>query len=101
DKGPPAAGTSHWLAHIDMPSLVLTALKPADAGEEMNRAVVGQFVECSGVGGRAELRFARDPARAGLGEGMGPPTPPLPLHSDAVPLEYSAGETLRVKVEWA
>jgi hypothetical protein len=32
---------------------------------------------------------------------MGNPTQPLTLHGDAVPLDYSAGKTLRVKVEWA
>jgi hypothetical protein len=100
-KGPPPAGASHWLAHVDMPSLVLTALRPCEAGEGMNRAVVGQFVECAGFGGSAELRFARDPSRAALVDGTGNTTHPLSLNGDAVPLEYSAGETLRVKVEWA
>ncbi|MBY0514402.1 MAG: hypothetical protein K2P78_10875 [Gemmataceae bacterium] len=100
-KGPPAAGVAHWLAHVDMPSLVLMALKPAAPADGMNRAVVGQFVECAGFGGAAELRFARDPAAAALVDGMGNPTHPLTLNGDAVPLEYSAGETVRVKVEWA
>lgn len=99
-KGPPAAGASHWLGHIDMPSLILTALKPAEPSEGRNRAVLGQFVECSGFGGTADLRFARDPAAASAVDGMGVVTHPLTLNADAVPLEYSAGETLRVKVEW-
>jgi hypothetical protein len=99
-KGPPAAGTHYWLGHVDMPSLLLTSLKPCDAGEGMNRAVVGQFLECSGFSGSAELRFARDPAKASLVDGMGQVTQPLTMNNDAVPLEYSAGETLRVKVEW-
>ena len=58
-------------------------------------------MECAGFGGAAELRFARDPARAALVDGTGNTTHPLTLNGDAVPLEYSAGETLRVKVEWA
>jgi hypothetical protein len=101
DKGPPAAGASNWLAHVDMPSLILTSLRPCEASEGMNRAVVGQFLESSGFGGSAELRFARDPVQASLVDGMGAATQPLTINGDAIPLEYSAGETLRVKADWA
>ncbi|MDB5311655.1 MAG: hypothetical protein JWO38_5857 [Gemmataceae bacterium] len=101
EKGPPAVGPSSWLGHVDMPSLLLTSLRPAEAGEGMNRAVVAQFVECAGFGGSAELRFARDPSQASAVDGMGNPTQPLGMSGDAVQLDYSAGETLRVKVEWA
>ncbi len=101
DKGPPPVGSSGWLAYVDMPSLVLTTLRPCDAGEGMNRAVLAQFVECAGFGGAAELRFARDPSQASVVDGMGHPTQPLTMAAGGVPLEYSAGETLRVKVEWA
>jgi hypothetical protein len=101
EKGPPAAGASNWLAHVDMPSLILSSLRPCEASEGMNRAVVGQFLESSGFGGSAELRFARDPVQASLVDGMGAATQPLTINGDAVPLEYSAGETLRVKADWA
>jgi alpha-mannosidase len=101
EKGPPPVGTTGWLAHVDMPSLILTSLRPCEAGEGMDRAVVAQFVECAGYGGSAELRFARDPSQASGVDGMGNPTQPLSLAADAVQLDYSAGETLRVKVEWA
>ncbi|MBX9584782.1 MAG: hypothetical protein K2X87_31145 [Gemmataceae bacterium] len=101
DKGPPPAGVSAWLAHVDMPSLILTSLRPCDPGDGMNRAVVGQFVECAGFGGSAELRFARDPTRASAVDGLGNPTQPLSMAGDAVVIDYSAGETPRVKAEWA
>jgi hypothetical protein len=101
EKGPPPVGATGWLAHVDMPSLLLTSLRPTDPGEGMNRAVVGQFVECAGFGGAAEVRFARDPSQASLVDGTGQPTQPLVLNIDAIPLDYSAGETLRVKAEWA
>jgi hypothetical protein len=100
ERGPPPVGPSSWLAHVDMPSLILTSLRPAGPGEGMNRAVVAQFVECAGFGGSAELRFARDPVQAAAIDGMGNPTQPLTMTGDAVTLDYSAGETLRVKVEW-
>ena len=82
---PPIIGTnSHANPHVDMPSLILTSLRPTDAGEGMNRAVVGQFVECAGFGGSAELRFARDPAQASAVDGLGNPTQPLAMAGDAV-----------------
>jgi hypothetical protein len=99
-KGPPHFGVTGWLGHIDMPSLVLTSLKPATPGEGADRAVAARMMECSGYGGAAELRMARDPQRASLIDGMGRALQPLPMLSDAVQLEYSAGETLRVLLEW-
>ncbi|MBN9523132.1 hypothetical protein J0H58_32230, partial [bacterium] len=101
DKGPPPVGASGWLAHVDMPSLILTSLRPAEPGEGMNRAVVGQLVECAGFGGAAELRFARDPAAAALVDGTGAHQHTLGLVGDAIPVDFSAGETFRVKAEWA
>lgn len=100
EKGPPPVGSSSWLAHVDMPSLILTSLRPTEASEGMNRAVVAQFIECAGFGGAAELRFARDPSQASAVDGMGHPSQPLSMANDAVQLDYSAGETLRVKVDW-
>jgi hypothetical protein len=99
-KGPPHFCTSGWLAHIDMPSLILTAMEPIPAGEGANRAVAARAIECAGFGGAAELRFARDPSRASLIDGMGKSIQPLTMLGDAVQVEYSAGETLRVMLEW-
>jgi hypothetical protein len=100
EKGPPHFGTSGWLAHIDMPSLIVTSLQPCEPGEGSNRAVAARLIETAGFGGSAELRFARDPARASLADGEGNALQPLTMLGDAVQLEYSAGETLRVKLEW-
>ncbi len=100
EKGPPAVGVSSWLAHVDMPSLLVTCLRPCPAGAGASRAVAGTLVETAGFGGAAELRFARDPSRAELVDGTDKTLQPLALNGDAIPLEYSAGETLRVKAEW-
>jgi hypothetical protein len=100
-KGPPPVGTSGWLGHLDLPSLLLTELRPTEPGEGMVRAVAARFIECSGYGGTADLRFARDPARARTTDGEGNLLHELTLTDGAVPLEFSAGETFRVKVEWA
>jgi hypothetical protein len=106
EKGPPHIGASGWLAHVDMPNLVVTCFRPVAAGAGASRAVAGTFVETAGFGGAAELCFARDPNRAELVDGTGKALQPLTLRaasggSEAVPLEYSANETFRVKAEWA
>jgi hypothetical protein len=101
EKGPPPVGPSGWLGHLDLPSLLLTELRPADPGPGTVRAVTARFVECSGYGGTADLQFARDAAKAELIDGEGNPLTELSLSDGAVPLEFSAGETFRVKVEWA
>lgn len=101
EKGPPSVGATGWLAHVDMPSLILTGLRPTPPGDGMNRAVVGQLIECAGFGGAAELRFARDPSAASLVDGTGAHQHTLGLVGDAIPVDFSAGETFRVKAEWA
>ena len=83
-----------------MPSLIVTSLQPCDPGAGSNRAIAARFVETAGFGGSAELRFARDPVRASLIDAQGASLQPLSMSGDAVQLEYSAGETLRVKLEW-
>jgi hypothetical protein len=94
-KGPPPVGASGWLAAVDLPSLLLTGLRPAGG-----RAVAARFVETAGFGGAAELRFARDPAKAWAVDLNGEPLHELALAGDAVPLEFSAGELIGVRAEW-
>jgi hypothetical protein len=101
DRGPPPVGASGWLGHLDLPSLLLTSLRPADPGEGMARAVAARFVECAGFGGTADLRFARDPAKAVLIDGEGQTLHEVTVVEGAVPLEFSAGEAFRVRAEWA
>jgi hypothetical protein len=99
-KGPPHFGTSGWLGHIDMPSLILTSLRPAAPGENADRAITARLIETAGFAGSAEIRFARDPIRASLVDGTGAPLQPLSISDDAVQVDYSASETIRVLFEW-
>ena len=66
----------------------------------MNRAIAGTLIETVGFGGSAGLQFARDPKQASLVDGTNKLLQPLTMNGDAVPVEYSAGETIRVKAEW-
>lgn len=101
EKGPPPVGPSSWLAHVDMPSLILTSMRPVEPSEGFSRAVACSFVETAGFGGAAELRFARDPQEAALVDGNDTFRDSISIPGDAIPLEYSAGETLRIKAEWS
>jgi hypothetical protein len=100
EKGPPHVGASGWLGHVDLPSLLLTSLRPAAPAEGMGRAVTARFIETAGYGGAAELRFARDVARAWLADAAGVPGQDLTVIDGGVAMEFSAGEVVTVKAEW-
>ncbi len=95
EKGPPHIGESGWLGAVDLPSLVLTSLRP-----EVGRAVMARFLETAGFAGSAELRFARDPLTAKLVDLMGVPLNDVSLIEGAIPLEFSAGEAVSVRAEF-
>jgi hypothetical protein len=96
DRGPPGGLASSWLAHLDLPSLLLTSLRPGEG-----RAATARLIETAGFGGAADLRFAVPPATAGLIDGEGVHLRDVPLNDGAVPLEFSAGEVVRTRVTWA
>lgn len=101
EKGLPHIGASGWLAHVDLPSLIVTSLRPSAPGPGYNRAVTATLLETVGFGGASELRFARDPQGASQTDGTGRELQPLVMNGDAIPLEFSANETLTVKAEWS
>ena len=100
DKGAPHIGRTGWLAHVDLPSLVMTSLKPAPASEGADRAVAMRLMETTGFAGAADLRFARDPVRASLVRNDGTPTGDLTVNGGAIPVELSASEAACIKAEW-
>jgi hypothetical protein len=97
DRGPPAAGASAWLFHLDAPDLQLTSLRPA-AGAD--RAVVAHLLQCGGFGGEAGLRCLREPRRAALVDGEGVSVHDLTPEGDLVTFEAMSQELLRLRVEW-
>jgi alpha-mannosidase len=101
DKGPPGVGPSGWLANVDLPSLLMTSLRPVAAGAGMSRAVAARFIETAGFGGAADLLFARTPSKASLVDIGGEPLSEIAMTGDPVALEFSANELFRVKAEWA
>ena len=100
EKGPPHIGPTGWLAHVDLPSLLMTSLKPCEPGEGMTRAVAMRLTECSGFAGQAHLQFARDPNRAVGCDNDAMPWNEITLAEGMVPVDFSSNETFRVKAEW-
>jgi hypothetical protein len=96
DKGPPNGMTSSWLGHLDLPSLLMTDLRPM--GE--SRTLLARFVECSGYGGAADLRFAMPIQRAQSINGLGELRREITPIEGTTPLEFSAQETFRLKLDF-
>jgi len=95
NSGPPNGLTSSWLGHLDLPSLLLTTLRP-DEG----RAITARFVETASYAGSAELRFAVPPATAATIDGLGAEVQAIVLNGGALPLEFSADEGFRLRAAW-
>ena len=100
DKGPPHIGPTGWLAHVDLPSLLMTSLRPVAPGEGMSRAVAMRLMETAGFGGAAEVRFARDPERVAMFDGGDNAGAPLSVAAGGVQVEFSANEAFRIRAEW-
>jgi hypothetical protein len=96
EKGPPNGMASSWLGHLDLPSLLLTDLRPQ--GEA--RTLTARFIECSGFGGAADLRFAVPVQQAKTIDGIGELLREITVIDGAVPLEFSAQETFRLNLDF-
>ena len=99
-KGPPHTGASGWLAHTDLPSVLMTGLRPVAAGDGMGRAVAMRLIETAGFAGSTAVQFARDPNRAVSVSGDDRAGNEYDLTGGAVAVDFSASETFRVKAEW-
>lgn len=96
DRGPPAAGATGWLAHLDSPNLLLHNLRPV--GDQP--AIIARLQEISGFAGSASMRFARNPSAAEMLEPDGTTMMPLTLEGDAVQFDYGANDLIDVRVEF-
>jgi len=80
DRGPPSVGPTGWLAHLDSPDLIVTALRPAGP-----TAVDARLRDVSGQGGSALWRWARTPRHAA---------------GDGVEVYVAANELAEVHIDW-
>jgi hypothetical protein len=100
-KGPPPAGASGWLFHLDAPNLVMTSLRPGRPGERATSAIVARLLECTTFGGAAELRCARNPVGAATLDANGNTLTKLSVNGDAVSLDVLASDMQSVRVDFA
>jgi hypothetical protein len=96
-NGPPPSGPSSWLAHLDSSHVLLTSLRPA---KESN-AILARLFEIAGLGGSANLRFARDPRSAALVDSGGLLVMDCLVDGDAVTCDVMAHDLVNLRVEWA
>lgn len=97
-QGPPHVGATGWLFHLDAPNLVVTSLRPAPGGAD---AVVARMLECSGHGGAAEFRCARNPTRAELVDARGVHLLDASTHGDAVQLDVGRNDLIHLRVDFS
>jgi hypothetical protein len=97
DRGAPPSGPEGWLGHIDLPTLILTSLRPDTIAD--GRAVRASFLETAGYGGIADFRLARPPGEARIFHDD-QSSAPLSQSADAVTLEFSAQERLEIQLAW-
>ncbi len=100
EKGPPPGGASGWLGHVDLPSLLMTSLRPVPPSEGKSRAVAMRLIETAGFAGASAIQFARDPSQAMAVDNEGKVGDTLEPRGGEIPLDFSANETLRVQAEW-
>jgi hypothetical protein len=96
-QGPPHVGADGWLFHLDSPNLLLTSVRPAEGGAA---GIVARLLECSGFGGQAELRCARNPQRAMLLDARGEPQMEASTQGDAVLLDVGRHDLVQLRVEF-
>jgi len=58
------------------------------------------LLECSNLGGQAEMRCARNPRRATLVDGCGVSVSEASVQGDAVLFEYAASELAQLRIEF-
>jgi hypothetical protein len=97
-KGPPHVGATGWLYHLDLPSVTLLGMRPAEGGED---GVVARLLEVGGHSGQAELRCVRNPTRAALCNALGEGQLELSLSGDAVLFDAAQGEVVHVRIDYS
>jgi hypothetical protein len=100
-KGPPHIGPSGWLFHVDAPNLLMTGLRPVEIAGKTERTLEAHFMETTGFGGSAEWRCVRDPSSGAILDGEGTRAIDLPITGDAMRIDFSANDLLRVQVDFS
>ncbi|MDR3634273.1 MAG: glycosyl hydrolase family 38, partial [Isosphaeraceae bacterium] len=99
ETGPPAAGPTGWLFHVEHKGVAVTRLEYADTtADERAWGVVLHVLEASGHPARCRLRCFRNPSWARQTDMNGNVVVDLPIDGDAVLIDLTPHELARVEV---
>jgi alpha-mannosidase len=100
--GPPRTGASGWLFHLESKAVALTRLEFAeDTGDGRGWGLVAHVRECDGRSVRTKLRCFRDPTWARQVDEHGESVVDLVTDGDAVQIDLTPYEMMRVEVTLA
>jgi alpha-mannosidase len=101
-QGPPHIGAMGWLYLLDASNLLLTSMRPGPIGETgQNTGLVATMWECSGYGGQAQLRCAKNPTKAIMQDLVGNViNDNLRLEEDSVEIDFSPNDLVQLLVQF-
>jgi alpha-mannosidase len=98
DEGPPALGTTGWLARLDHKNVVISWVEFAPTTGDRGWGLVFHLLETAGESGRCRLRLFRNPTWARQVDFLGETIIDLSLDGDAVQVDLTPHELARVEV---
>jgi alpha-mannosidase len=98
DDGPPALGTTGWLAQLDHKNVAISRVAFTDNAADRGWGLVFHLLETAGQSGRCKLRLFRDPSWARQVDFLGETIIDLSVEGDAVQVDLTPHELARVEV---
>jgi alpha-mannosidase len=105
EDGPPPAGPTGWLVHLDHKSVLVSRVEFAETiADDRPWGLIVHLLETSGQSARCRLRFFRNPTWARHADMNGDTIIELSVDGDTVSIDLTAHELARVEValgqEW-
>jgi len=98
DQGPPAAGTSSWLFHLDAPSVLLIDIH---VSQDQPRSVALRMVETYGYATETLLQCPRRPSAVVVVNSLGEPQRSLEIQDEGIVLRVGCYEFLQLRLDFA
>lgn len=98
EQGPPSAGTSSWLFHIDAPSVMLIDIH---IPKEHPKSVILRMVETFGYATETLLQCPRQPGAAFIVNSLGEPQRSVELQPEGIVLRLGCYEFLQLRLDFA
>jgi hypothetical protein len=99
-KGPPLAGPTGWLMHMDAAQMLLTGMRPKEVAGGPNRSIEMHWLETTNLSGSGTFRSVRDPIRAMQLESEDQAGMEFPIEGDAFSIDFTAGDWQRIQIDF-